>query len=128
MIIHILVHIKHSFRVQMKLLTCGLVTEAQEVEEKVASIISQYESFDKIPEDVVLPTKEYEDMADRLIEKGEVHMELHNKNVEALRLKAVDTLVKSYKSRKACMSCSEALCRIASLKGKLIMHLNHLKQ
>lgn len=49
----------------MKLLNCGLVTEALEIEAKIAEIISVYTSLEKVPEDIKLPTREYEEIAQK---------------------------------------------------------------
>lgn len=58
-------HIKHSLALQMKLLNCGLITEALEIEAKTAEIISVYESLEKVPENITLPTSEYEQIAQK---------------------------------------------------------------
>lgn len=61
----ILDHIKHSLALQIKLLNCGLVTEALEIEAKIAGIVSTYESLENVPENITLPMSQYEKIAQK---------------------------------------------------------------
>lgn len=118
-------HLKHALIVQIKLLNCGFVTEALDVEAKMIELIGQYQNYENIPEDAILPTREYEEMADNHVEETEESN--LNKNTESLRLQFINGLLKNFKLKKVCMSCKEPLDRITTLKGKLILTTNKTK-
>lgn len=62
-----LAHVKHSFITQMKLLNAGLLIEAIEIENKILELVTQYESLEKVPENIVLPMQHYESLAEETL-------------------------------------------------------------
>lgn len=115
-------HIKHIMAIQIRLLNCGLVTDAIDVGQKIEELVMQYETFENIPEDAVLPIQEYDKVADNAADelKGKI---VTNKNTEALRNHFVEKLVKNIKSAKVCIHCRSPKTKIQSLKNKIILNV-----
>lgn len=51
----------------MKLLNAGLLIEAIEIENKILEIVAQFESLEKVPENITLPMHHYETLANEAL-------------------------------------------------------------
>lgn len=51
--------------IKLKLLNCGLVTEAQEVDNVITDLINQFETIENIPEDKLECINKYETLVEK---------------------------------------------------------------
>lgn len=105
---------------QLKLISCGLILEANEIECKMKELFSKYENVANIPEEESVPIYEYEDLV-RNICKDDI---CETKNTEIMRTEALDSIFKHVRTRKSCMFCRKPVQRMQSLKNKIIMSVN----
>ncbi|EFA05003.1 DNA-directed RNA polymerase I subunit RPA1-like Protein [Tribolium castaneum] len=113
-------HVKYSITLQIRLLNCGLVTEAVEIANSIALLILVHESLENIPEDVVLPIRKYETLAQEMQEKlnGEYVL---TKNTETLRNQFVNEMLREVKARETCMHCKHSMEKVQVLRNKIIL-------
>lgn len=110
--------------IQLKLLNCGLITEADEIEKRMMSLISKYGSMDNLPEDVDFSFKYYEDLIAKHRRDGDI---FPTKNSELLFNETLNNVFKEIKSRKACMHCKSPMFnRIQCLKNRIMIVNNHV--
>lgn len=64
-----LAHIKKVLCIQIKLLNCGMVTEAMLVENQVTELVTKYSSFENIPPECLAPISKYEKLAHETLGK-----------------------------------------------------------
>lgn len=102
---------------QLKLISCGLILEANEIECKMKELLGKYENISDIPEEDSVPIYEYEELV-RNIDKADTNQ---TKTTEILKTQALDSILKHMHTRKACMFCKKPVQRIQSLKNKIIM-------
>ncbi|KAL3272242.1 hypothetical protein HHI36_022725 [Cryptolaemus montrouzieri] len=114
-------HIKQSLSIQIKLLNCGMITEALEIENMILTLVAKYESLDKIPEDSLRPINKYDKMARGTLETLDGKY-IVSKNTETLRIQFVSGIFKMVKQRKTCLYCRKPLDRIQGLKNKVILN------
>lgn len=113
-------HIKYSLSLQIKLLKCGLITEAQEIENQISEQISAHESLENIPEDALTPIRKYEQLAKETLEKLDEKYIL-SKNTEKLKNQFINSMLKEIKTRQSCMHCKCALDKIQVLRNRVIL-------
>lgn len=102
----------------MRLLNCGLITKADEIETQVKSLLEKYQNLDEIPEDIGIKVKSYE----KLIEKHSGDRNFFpNKNVEALLDEATNTILKGVRTKNVCLRCRQPMKRIQNLKNRILM-------
>lgn len=106
--------------IQLKLISCGLILEANEIECKMKELFIKYEDIENIPEEESVPIYEYEELVQKT-DKDDIYQ---TKNTEILRTQALDSILKHLRSRQSCMFCKKPLQRIQSLKNKIIMSVN----
>lgn len=108
----------------MKLLRCGLITEADEIESRMLSLLAKYDSVDAVSEDNGFSINYYEELIENHIKDGDI---LPTKNSELLLGEIFNNAFKEVKTRKVCMYCKEPLLtRIQCLKNRIMMVTNQL--
>ncbi|RZB40094.1 DNA-directed RNA polymerase I subunit RPA1 [Asbolus verrucosus] len=113
-------HIKYSIAIQIKLLNSGMVTEALEIGNRIAELISTHESLENVPEEAVIPIRKYEKSANKALDKLQGKYVL-NKNTETLRNQFVNGMLKEVKTRKTCMHCKKSMDKIQVLRSRIIL-------
>lgn len=106
-------------------MNCGLLTEANEIENRIKTLIAKHGSLDDIPEEANFSLTYYEELIKkRLEEKGN---SLSTKSTELLINVALNTVFKEIKTRKACMHCKTSMyTRIQALRNRIMMVTNQL--
>lgn len=113
-------HVKYSITLQIKLLNCGLVTEAMDIARCIDELICVYESLENIPEDAVLPIRKYEMLAQETFENLDGKYVL-TKNTETLRNQFINEMLKQVTPRTNCMHCKNSMDRVQLLRNKIIL-------
>lgn len=67
--INFLAHVKRVLTIQMKLLNCGQIIAATEVETKMWELISTYSTYENIPQESMAPILHYEHLANQILGK-----------------------------------------------------------
>lgn len=97
-----------------------MTTDAVDVAEMLAQLISVHKSIQNIPEEAMLPMKKYEKMANHTLKELEGKVVL-NKNTEALRNLFINDMLKEVKIGKVCLYCKKSIDKIQVLKNKVIL-------
>ncbi|CAG9831713.1 unnamed protein product [Diabrotica balteata] len=113
-------HIKKVLCIQMKLLNCGMITEAMSVEAVITELISKYEKFENIPTESIKSVLKYEVLADETL-KNLGGNNITSQNTETLRNTFVSKMLKDVKSRKICLFCKTRINKIQALKNRIIL-------
>lgn len=118
--IQIPTHIKKVLCIQIKLLNCGMITEAMLVESTISQLIEKYINFENIPVDSIGSILEYEELADKTLKQlgGKYVI---SQNTETLRNYLINQMLKEGKSRAVCMFCKTGIEKIQALKNKIIL-------
>ncbi|CAG9861401.1 unnamed protein product [Phyllotreta striolata] len=112
-------HMKKVLCIQMKLLNCGMVTEALLIENQVAELVVKYTEFKNIPPKELENILQYE--VTNLIEDTEEQKHVLNQNTETLRNKFINDFLKEVKTTHVCMFCKGRINRLQTLKNKIIL-------
>ncbi|XP_057669657.1 DNA-directed RNA polymerase I subunit RPA1 [Diorhabda carinulata] len=118
--IQIPTHIKKVLCIQIKLLNCGLITEAMLVESTISQLMLKYLKFENIPVDSIGTILEYEQMADELLRKSGGKYVI-SQNTETLRNYFINQMLKEVKAKGVCMFCKSIIEKIQTLKNKIIL-------
>ncbi|CAH1164054.1 unnamed protein product [Phaedon cochleariae] len=116
--IQIPVHVKKILTIQIKLLNCGLVSTAMEVESKRTELLLKYGENGNIPESTE-GIAAYEELADQTFEKLGRKCAL-SQNTETLRNHFINQMLREVKTRQVCMFCQRNMDKIQALKNKII--------
>lgn len=109
---------------QLKLLNCGLITEADEIESTIMSVISEHGSLENLPEDACFSINHYEELIQQRLSEGN---NFPTKNSHLLLTETLNNIFKEIKTRKQCMHCkTPMLYRIQSLKNRIMMTTNQV--
>jgi DNA-directed RNA polymerase I subunit RPA1 len=108
-------HVKFCISLQMKLLDCGLVTEAHEVANAISASIEVHESLENIPEEELAPIRKYE----TLVKECET-VQL-SKNTEMLRHQFVHEMLREIKPNTTCLHCKSSMDKVQILRNRVIL-------
>lgn len=110
--------------IQLKLLNCGLITEADEIEKRMLSLLAKHDSLEQIPPDAEFSVDYYEKLIEKCKNEGRINP---TKNSELLLGETLNNTFKEVKSRKACMYCkAPMLTRIQCLRNRIMMVTNQV--
>lgn len=101
-----------------------MLTEANEIETKMKSLILKHGSLESIPQETGFSVNYYEQLIQKRLAEGNI---FRTKNTELLLSEALNTVFKEIKARKACMHCKKAMyTRIQALRNRIMMVTNQL--
>ncbi|KAG5891414.1 hypothetical protein JTB14_031480 [Gonioctena quinquepunctata] len=113
-------HVKRILSIQIKLLNCGLITAAMEVESKVTELIMKHEKYENIPEESITSILVYEQLANDSFDELGGRCVLST-NTERLRNQFINEMLREVKTRTVCMFCKKKIDKIQALKNKIIL-------